>query len=283
MSQATTVTRKLLVVGGSGFLGQSMCKAAVQRGWETVSMSRNGEPESFTKHGKPAWANEVEWARGDSLDPSSYKDVIKDVTNVVHTVGIILESDYKKAVNDPTVLGALCGATKVLGEVVGMTDRGNPLDPKRQVLPTYEAVNRDTAMSVAKEVATLSTMESYVYVSASDIFPFINPRYITSKRQAERYLFARPEFKSIILRPGFMYNEQRASAIPIAKAIQTANALTQPFSKALSSLPFGTTFTTHPLYTDTVATAAMNAIEAKSYGIFDVAGIEGLAYHGVAT
>ncbi|CAO3580258.1 unnamed protein product [Absidia cylindrospora] len=244
MSQATTVTRKLLVVGGFGFLGQSMCKAAVQRGWQTVSMSRHGEPESFATHGRPAWANEVEWAQ---------------------------------------VLGALCGASKVLGEVVGMTDRGNPLDPNKQVLSTYETVNRDTAISVARQVSALSTMESYVYVSAADIFPFINPRYITSKRQAERYLFSRPEFKSIILRPGFMYNEQRASAMPIANAIQMANTLTQPFSKALSSLPFGTTFTTHPLYTDIVATAAMNAIEAKSYGIFDVAGIEGLAYHGVAT
>ncbi|KAI8336736.1 hypothetical protein BC941DRAFT_427955 [Chlamydoabsidia padenii] len=275
-----SISRKLLIVGGSGFLGQSMCKAAAQKGWQTISLSRHGEPETFTKQGKPAWANEVEWARGDSLDPDSYKHLLKDVTNVVHTVGIILESDYKKVVNDPTVLGALCGASKVLKEVVGMTDRGNPLDPNKQVVGTYESINRDTAITLAKQVATIPTMESFVYISAADIFPLINPRYITSKRQAERYLFSRPEFKSIILRPGFMYNEQRAAAIPIARAIQVANTVTQPFAKGLSSLPFGSAFTTHPLYTDTVAAAAMNSIDSKSYGIFDVAGIEHLAHHG---
>lgn len=55
---------------------------------------------------------------------------------------------------------------------------------------------------MAKQVASLPTIESFVYISAADVFPLINPRYITSKREAERYLFSRPEFKSIIFRPG---------------------------------------------------------------------------------
>ncbi|KAI8089479.1 uncharacterized protein BX664DRAFT_333114 [Halteromyces radiatus] len=277
MSQS--IARKLLVVGGSGFLGQSVCKAAAQKGWEIVSLSRRGEPDSFSKQGKPTWANQVKWAKGDSLDPASYKDILKDVTNVVHTVGIILESDYKKVVNDPTVFGALCGASKVLGEILGMTNRGNPLDPENQVFPTYEAINRDTAITVAKQVADIPSIESFVYISAADVFPLINPRYITTKRQAEQYLFSRPEFKSIIFRPGFMYNDQRAAAMPIAKALQTANLLTKPIAKDLASLPFGSSFTTHPLHTDTVASAAITSIESKSYGIFDVDGIEKLAHH----
>ncbi|ORZ25035.1 hypothetical protein BCR42DRAFT_399239 [Absidia repens] len=274
-----SLTRKLLVVGGSGLVGQSMCKAAVQKGWQTISLSRHGEPESFIKHEKPSWAYKVEWAKGDSLDPTSYKNLLPDITNVVHTVGIILESDYKKVANDSTVFGTLCGATKVLGEMAGMTNRGNPLDPKKQDTNTYESINRDTAITVANQVANIPSMESFLYVSAADVIPLLNPRYIASKRQAERYLFSRPEFKSIIFRPGFMYNERRPAAMPIASAMQAANAVTQPFAKELASLPFGTAFTTHPLYTDTVAAAAINSIESKSYGIFDVDGIEKLAHH----
>lgn len=46
-------------------------------------------------------------------------------------------------------------------------------------------------------------MRSFVYISASDVFPFIDPRYITTKREAERYLFQQDDkFKTVVLRPG---------------------------------------------------------------------------------
>ncbi|ORX51254.1 NAD(P)-binding protein [Hesseltinella vesiculosa] len=272
------MSRKLLVVGGSGFLGQSVCRAAVNKGWQTISLSRHGEPVQFSHQGKPHWADEVEWAQGDSLEPASYKDVLKGVTDVVHTVGIILESDYKKAVNDPSVFGALCGAGKVMGELVGMTDRGNPLDPqKSKGMPTYELINRDTAISLAKQVAQEPSMKTFAYISASDVFPLINPRYITSKREAEKYLFSRPEFNTIVLRPGFMYSENRSISLPLATALQCANAMTQPFAKEIASLPLGKSLTTPPLHIDTVAQATIHGLEIGSQQIYDVQDILALS------
>lgn len=58
------------------------------------------------------------------------------------------------------------------------------------------------AITLAQEVARVPTIDAFVYISASDSFPFINPRYFSSKRQAEQYLFSRPEFRSIVFRPG---------------------------------------------------------------------------------
>ncbi|CAO3621295.1 unnamed protein product [Cunninghamella blakesleeana] len=260
-------------------VGLSICKAAALKGWQTVSLSRRGEPDIFNKTGKPSWANEVEWAKGDSLDPSSYRDLLKGVTSIVHTVGIILESDYKKVVNDPTVFGGVCGAGKIVGELVGMVDRGNPLDPKNQDILTYEKINRDTAITVANEAASIPSIKSFVYISADDIFPLINPRYITSKREAERNLFSHKEFKSIILRPGLMYSEERPVVMPLVNMLQTANVLTKPISQGLSSLPFGKVFTTPPVHINTVANAALASIELNEQGIFDVNGIKNLANH----
>ncbi|KAI8072570.1 hypothetical protein BC940DRAFT_292898 [Gongronella butleri] len=271
------VARKLLVVGGSGFLGQSVCKAAVYKGWQTISLSRRGEPDQFARQGTPSWAKEVQWAKGDSTTPATYNELLTGVTDIVHTVGIILESDYKQVVNDPTVFGALCGASKVLGEIAGMTDRGNPLDPRKQTAHTYESINRDAAIQVAKQAAKQESVQSFSYISASDVFPLINPRYITSKREAERFLLGEPSFKAIILRPGFMYSDARPVSLPLATALQTANAVTRPIAKDIASLPFGKTFTTPPLHIDTVAMAVIQGIQNGEQHIYEVDGIKQLA------
>lgn len=58
------------------------------------------------------------------------------------------------------------------------------------------------AMTIADQVAKLPSIRSFTYISASDVFPLIDPRYITTKREAERYLFTHDEFKTIVIRPG---------------------------------------------------------------------------------
>ncbi|KAI9366519.1 hypothetical protein BD770DRAFT_417329 [Pilaira anomala] len=138
-------------------------------------------------------------------------------------------------------------------------------------------MNRDTVMTIADQVAKLSSIRSFTYISASDVFPLIDPRYITTKREAERYLFRHDEFKTIVLRPGFMYNHQRPSSVPITGALQFLNAVTSPFKKGIASLPGGKLITTPPLQTDEVARAVITSIETEEHGIFDVEGIERLS------
>ncbi|KAI8146137.1 hypothetical protein BJV82DRAFT_600644 [Fennellomyces sp. T-0311] len=273
---AQPVAKKVLVVGGSGFLGLSVCKHVVRQGWEAISLSRRGIPELLKHGGQPAWAEKVQWEAGDSLEPASYEHLLENVTDVVHTVGMISEADYKDVVGAKNLCDAASGVARLAGEMIGMRDRGNPL--RETPRPTFEMVNRDTAVTMAKEAAKVPSMDAFVYVSASDIFPMIDPRYITTKRQAEQFLFARPEFRSIVLRPGFMYSNERPAATPLATAIQVANMVTKPVAKELNTLPFGTSLTTPPLHIDTVASAVVAAIAQKGLkGIFDVQGIQSLS------
>ncbi|KAK4515200.1 uncharacterized protein ATC70_002810 [Mucor velutinosus] len=275
---AQPIAQKLLVVGGSGFLGMNICKIAANKGWETVSLSKRGEPTMFNEYGKPEWAQKVQWASGNSLQPETYKDLLKDVTAVVHSVGILMENDYKSIAQAKSLCEAASGVPRLL---LGMKDHGNPLDPnlKDNPRPTYEMMNRDTVKTVADQVSQVPTMRSFVYISASDVFPFIDPRYITTKREAERYLFQQDDkFKTVVLRPGFMYNVTRPSAVPIAGALQFANAVTSPFKNGIASLPGGKIITTPPLQTEQVARAVIAGIESKQSGIFDVEGIEKLSH-----
>lgn len=125
----------------------------------------------------------VHWASGNSLEPSSYDDLLPGVTDVVHSVGILMETN----------------------------NNGSPV--------TFEMMNRDTgiktqqwtilkflhsslAITVANEVAKLPSIKSFVYISASEISPLINQRYYTSKREAEDYLFKQENFKTVAFRPG---------------------------------------------------------------------------------
>ena len=58
--------------------------------------------------------------------------------------------------------------------------------------------------------------------------------------------------------------------MPIAGALQFANALASPFREGLASLPGGKMITTPPLETEQVARAVIAGIESKENGIFDV-------------
>nr|DAD17877.1 TPA_asm: hypothetical protein HUJ06_019340 [Nelumbo nucifera] len=57
---ADVKTERVVVLGGSGFVGSAICKAAVSKGIEVVSLSRTGRP-SYSD----SWVNQVTWMAGD--------------------------------------------------------------------------------------------------------------------------------------------------------------------------------------------------------------------------
>jgi len=269
--------KKILVVGGTGFLGQNVCKQAAWRGWEVISLSRRGLPSGTTPNNHGEWKSQVQWVAGDSTEPETYKEILDGVTDVVHTVGMLMENDYKKIVQANSLGDAISGMGSVFGQLVGMKDYGNPFKQNPESKVTYEMMNRDTAISLAKAAAGVPSIQSYIYISATDLIPCINPRYITTKREAERYLFSRDEFRSVVLRPGYMYSDARPATLPLAGMIEALNTVTRPCSRDVSSLPLGTIMTTPALNVDTVAEAVIESIARPGMkGILDPSDIQKL-------
>ena len=92
---SNVASRRLLILGGSGYVGQNVCHAAVTSGrFEVVRcLGRSGapRPDSVPPHLAPSLSS-VEWSAGDALDfadPSGrlYDDVMSDVDAVVSCVG----------------------------------------------------------------------------------------------------------------------------------------------------------------------------------------------------
>ena len=66
---AASMATKVVVVGGSGFVGSAVCKAAVERGATVVSVTRSGEPAAKQVVDSD-WAAHVTWRKGDALKVS---------------------------------------------------------------------------------------------------------------------------------------------------------------------------------------------------------------------
>eukprot|EP00966_Prymnesium_polylepis_P117407 2713548-Prymnesium_polylepis.1 len=80
--------RRLLVCGGSGFLGREVCREAVARGWAVTSLSRRGaNPEPGSS------LDAVSWVAGDAGDASLLSSLTSQADAFCHSVGLLLDSE----------------------------------------------------------------------------------------------------------------------------------------------------------------------------------------------
>ncbi|KAJ5164627.1 uncharacterized protein N7500_006457 [Penicillium coprophilum] len=262
-------TKRLVVAGGSGFLGSRICKAATARGWAVTSLSRSGEPrwDAVTdSRERPSWAGSVEWAKADILKPESYKSHLNGASAVVHTMGILLEADYKGVVQgrEPILSGLQRAfSTSKLGSQNPLTrQEGEALEPKeKDGQLTYELMNRDSAIALAQE-STNEHVPAFVYISAAAGAPLLPARYISTKREAEATITSTlPNLRSIFIRPGFMYDSSRKFTLPIAMGGFVASEFNAFLGNKLGFLG---SMAEKPLKVDVVSEAVVEALEDES-------------------
>ncbi|XVF13679.1 hypothetical protein REPUB_Repub08aG0228600 [Reevesia pubescens] len=84
---------RVVVLGGSGFVGSAICKAAVSKGIEVISLSRSGRP---TYPG--SWVDQVTWMSGDVFY-ANWDEVLVGATAVVSTLGGFGSEEQMKRIN----------------------------------------------------------------------------------------------------------------------------------------------------------------------------------------
>ncbi|KAF9246307.1 mitochondrial protein [Melanogaster broomeanus] len=222
-----SVMRKILVVGGNGFIGSAVCKAALARGMQVTSISSSGRPYTTPKGHTPAWVSKVQWLKADALLPETYAGLLPGVNAVVHTLGTLLEDGrYKTALANGDVLG-------LLGAFGG---GGNPLE-RGAGRGSYEVMNRDSALRVceafvsSKPVREITDSRPFIYLSAEDISrPIIPARYIETKREAEQrisqLLRDRTDHRGVFVRPSLVYHaHHRPLTSPLAALIDLSASM----------------------------------------------------------
>ncbi|KAF2454060.1 hypothetical protein BDY21DRAFT_326600 [Lineolata rhizophorae] len=284
----TAASKKLVVCGGTGFLGSRICRAGASRGWDVTSLSRSGNPNwsAITSSSTaPSWSIKVDWAKGDMMDPNSYSHHLTGATAVIHSMGILLEADYKGVVQgrESPISGLRRAfsankkgaATNPLDKDVGQGfPRLRPGEPDAQL--TYELMNRDTALALAL-ASSKARVKTFGYVSAVGGAPILPHRYITTKREAEALIAERfPDMRAVFFRPPFLYDNSRAFTLPMAAGAGVAAGINGLLGGIFTSI--GGAAVAKPLKADVVADAVVEALEEEGVkGPVEPAEIERLA------
>ncbi|WP_159901948.1 NAD-dependent epimerase/dehydratase family protein [Salinirussus salinus] len=169
----------ILVTGGNGFIGRQVCRRAVEAGHEVTSVARSGPPDPG-KRGD--WADDVAWIAADVFSPHEYREHLRGVDSVVHSIGIIAEQ------------------------------------PGAGV--TFERVNGDAGILVALE-AERAGVDRFVYVSSSTTPPTVRRAYIEAKRRAEAAVEGL-DMETVVLRPGPVYGPDQPHFPPVLNRLLAA-------------------------------------------------------------
>ncbi|CAL5441355.1 unnamed protein product [Camellia sinensis] len=101
---ADVKTERVVVLGGSGFVGSAICKAAVSKGIEAISLSRSGRP-SYSS----SWVDQVTWMSGDVFY-ANWDEVLAGATAVVSTLGGFGSEEQMQRINGEANVVAVTAA-----------------------------------------------------------------------------------------------------------------------------------------------------------------------------
>ena len=82
---ASNAAKRLMIFGGTGFVGSAIAREAAKRGLLVQCVTRGGDAPAHLRD--EPWASRVTWLRGDALDPSSYKEHMRGADAVITSVG----------------------------------------------------------------------------------------------------------------------------------------------------------------------------------------------------
>ena len=113
MASTNVIKRKLLVLGGNGYVGQAICRAALQSSAFDVvrSLSRSGAPSTAM-----GGLSRVEWVKGDVFDTPALSDVMfNDIDIVISVIGAFGSNEYMQRICGDATINAVQVAKDMMG------------------------------------------------------------------------------------------------------------------------------------------------------------------------
>jgi len=105
---------RLLVVGGSGYLGSRIVRQALKAGHAVTSLSRRGRPtDTVTPASELAGA---EWIAGDVTDSAAVASAVDKADAVITTLGVFGSNAYMRSINGDANIAIARAAKEAGGE-----------------------------------------------------------------------------------------------------------------------------------------------------------------------
>ena len=220
---------RVLVLGGSGFVGSKVVSDLSTRGHSVTSLSRRAVTSE---------CKNVRYVQGDASDA----DVVGKLSSLgpfdaaVHCIGLLLDGD--------SGLSSLNQFASGSGSVPSASS-------------SYDLVTRKTALNLIDLLEAQGAATSLVFVSAAEAawtFPapvaFLE-RYLVAKRAVEKRMLSSSSLRPTILRPSLIYTLSRPQALVSVVPFYVANAI-------------GVPFVDRPVSLETLSSAAVYAVENAS-------------------
>ncbi|CAJ1966875.1 unnamed protein product [Cylindrotheca closterium] len=230
---------KLLVLGGTGFLGQTICKRATLEGYAVTSISRRGKPSptEASEATLGSYFRKVDYRQGDARQFDTIANILKEggYVGVIHCIGLLFDDDSGLGTYNRFVSGS------------GSIPDGSSSYDDITRLTAFNAI--DATLAYVKESKEGGRLDSsnfpFVFSSAAEagwpdvsggqqIEKFLAPdwlkRYLKAKREVEAKLNeASPPLRPVIVRPSLIYSLDRpASYVPVG-AFFVGNRIGLPF------------------------------------------------------
>jgi len=249
---------RILVLGGSGFLGGTVSKRAILEGYSVTSLSRRGKPPPESTSSTPtdttdtnrnddSVLNSIDYRTGDARDKETILTILNDYADeenggfvaVVHCIGLLFDGDSGIGNFNRFVSGS------------GSIPEDNS---------TYDDITRLTAFNAieaAEEYASSRRREGmddrplpFVFTSAAEagwpkvrggsfvertLAPEWLRRYLAAKRAVEARLLDGggggdgARLRPVIFRPSLIYSLDRVASLPPVGAFFVGNRLGLPF------------------------------------------------------
>jgi uncharacterized protein len=103
-----TISRRVVLAGGSGFLGRALARHFLDAGWDVVILTRSPNPD----------AGPIREAQWDGCTLAPWRSELDGATAVVNLTGKSVNCRYNSA-NRKEILESRVNATRVVGEAIG--------------------------------------------------------------------------------------------------------------------------------------------------------------------
>jgi len=265
---------RVLVLGGTGFVGSKICQEALDAGYDVVSVSRRGTPPDAGSSGASDILKNVDWRVGDATNPATALDILGEgepFVGVIHAVGMLLASDWNQFASGSGSVPDKNATYDLITRVTAF----NAADATIACVGRSQGIKGSDGTNSIDDAETKTVSPPpFVFVSAAEAkWDFKAPvpwleEYLVAKRAVEKRLTqlnSENKLRASWLRPSLVYTFDKPAALPAVAAFTIGNLIGLPFVDK-------------PVTVDTLAKAAVRAIgDGATSGVLDWKEMERLA------
>mmetsp|Transcript_13195 Transcript_13195/g.36436 ORF Transcript_13195/g.36436 Transcript_13195/m.36436 type:complete len:327 (-) Transcript_13195:109-1089(-) len=240
-SSGNTKKGKVLVLGGTGFVGQTVCRRASLEGYSVTSLSRRGLPPSAADS-KSSSSSNTDYRIGDARKVEPIRNILNEggYVAVIHCIGLLFDDasglgTYNRFVSGSGSVPDTNSTYETITQLTGL----NAIEATSEYIasnPSIDAKDFPFIFVSAAEVGWKEGSFGSAMQGGDVMEKFLAPewlrRYLAAKRAVEEKLYqelSAGRLRPVILRPSLVYSLDRpASYLPVG-AFFIGNRVGLPF------------------------------------------------------